>query len=483
MSVDYETLDQTNSVNVGQSDEADISLISSGMLSRCGSGFPMRYLMAVLAFLGFVNIYGMRVNFSITLVEMVTRSNVSTENGTWNFHQAFDWDREQQGILLSAFFWGYIVTQFPGGLLACKFGGHKVYGFGILLTAVLTVLTPVAAKYGSFRWIMVLRILEGLAEGVTYPAHAAFWSKWAPNLERTKLVGMSAAGSYAGTLITLPLCGLLVDYFDWESVFYIFGASGLCWTILWFFLASETPESNRFIAEEEKRYVIFHRDDERKAVVIKEVPWKLILTSMPVYAALVTNVCGSWGWYTLLTELPTYMKDVLKFDIKENGFLSGLPYLAMTVAMFAFSSVADVIRKRRILSTTSVRKIFAVIGYLGQAIFLLLTGFTRNSSIAVAYLTLAVGFSGIASSSLAIIMLDIAPRYSGIIMGISNCIATVPGIVSPILTGVITREKTLNEWRIVFFISSSVYTFGAVFFGLFASGEVQPWNRISSVSS
>lgn len=41
-----------------------------------------------------------------------------------------------------------------------------------------------------------------------------------------------------------------------------------------------------------------------------------MLTSMPVLAILVAQTAQGWGLYTLLTELPTYMKTILHFDIK-----------------------------------------------------------------------------------------------------------------------------------------------------------------------
>jgi len=41
------------------------------------------------------------------------------------------WTTEQQGLLLSSFYWGYIVTQIPGGILTAKYGA-RVYLFFIM---------------------------------------------------------------------------------------------------------------------------------------------------------------------------------------------------------------------------------------------------------------------------------------------------------------------------------------------------------------
>ena len=67
------------------------------------------------------------------------------------------------GLILGSFFIGYITTQIPGGFLASKYGGKNLFGGGILVASVLTMLTPVATRR-SVSWLIALRILEGIAQ-------------------------------------------------------------------------------------------------------------------------------------------------------------------------------------------------------------------------------------------------------------------------------------------------------------------------------
>lgn len=85
-----------------------------------------RYIVVLMAFLGFFNVYGLRVNLSVAIVAMTEKFNVTLENGTVIEDQHFDWDSKQQGLILSSFFYGYIWTQLLGGYLGSKFGGHYV---------------------------------------------------------------------------------------------------------------------------------------------------------------------------------------------------------------------------------------------------------------------------------------------------------------------------------------------------------------------
>lgn len=73
------------------------------------------------------------------------------------------WDPETQGWLLGAFFFGYLGTQILGGYVSGHYGGSFFLGVGVLGTAVLTLLTPLAAQLGP-TWLFALRALEGFGE-------------------------------------------------------------------------------------------------------------------------------------------------------------------------------------------------------------------------------------------------------------------------------------------------------------------------------
>lgn len=105
--------------------------------------------------------------------------------------------------------------------------------------------------------------------------------------------------------------------------------------------------------------------------------------------------------------------------------------------------------------------------FVAQTIFMLATAYTSTVTPAIIFLTIAVGFGGFAwsgfrcvnNNSLAILYcsskqtfffwfysvnhLDIAPQYASLIMGLSNTVATIPGIVSPVITGFIVQNKVI----------------------------------------
>ncbi len=67
--------------------------------------------------------------------------------------------------------------------------------------------------------------------------------------------------------------------------------------------------------------------------------------------------------------------------------------------------------------------------------------------------------------------LDVAPLIAGHVFSLENVIGTVPGIVSPILTGYIVRDETQDEWSLVFYITAAIYVVGTVVFCVFGRGD------------
>ncbi|XP_063486103.1 sialin isoform X11 [Symphalangus syndactylus] len=356
----------------------------------------------------------------------------------------YQWDAETQGWILGSFFYGYIITQIPGGYIASKIGGKLLLGFGILGTAVLTLFTPIAADLGVGP-LIVLRALEGLGEGVTFPAMHAMWSSWAPPLERSKLLSIS----YAGTI-------------------------GIFWFLLWIWLVNDTPQKHKRISHYEKEYILSSLRNQLSSQ--KSVPWVPILKSLPLWAIVVAHFSYNWTFYTLLTLLPTYMKEILRFNVQENGFLSSLPYLGSWLCMILSGQAADNLRAKWNFSTLCVRRIFSLIGMIGPAVFLVAAGFIGcDYSLAVAFLTISTTLGGFCSSGFSINHLDIAPSYAGILLGITNTFATIPGMVGPVIAKSLTPDNTVGEWQTVFYIAAAINVFGAIFFTLFAKGEVQNW--------
>merc|ERR1719402_558307 len=284
----------------------------------------------------------------------------------------------------------------------------------------------------------------------------------------------------------MPVSGYLAQGFGWWAPYYFYGCAGICWYMFWLWLSFEKPAKHPSISAREQIYIEQSIGDMKAAPpTIMSTPWFKVFTCMPVWAIIVANFARSWTFYLLLITQPKYFKEVFDMNVAEGSTLAALPHLIMTIIVPLGGQLADLLRRKEILSTTNVRKVFNCGGFGGEALFLLVVGYTRNKATAVAALIVAVGSSGFAISGFNVNHLDIAPRYASILMGISNGVGTFAGMICPIVTEQITKDETPETppddaeirlmWQKVFIIAALVHFVGVIFYAIFASGEIQDW--------
>lgn len=75
----------------------------------------------------------------------------------------FVWSSIQQSTILTAFFYGYVVTQIPFGILSKKYGAIYFLGFGMLINSIFGLFVPIAAEHSLFA-LIVVRFIQGLGE-------------------------------------------------------------------------------------------------------------------------------------------------------------------------------------------------------------------------------------------------------------------------------------------------------------------------------
>jgi len=370
------------------------------------------------------------------------------------------------------------VLQVIGGWLAERIGGKIFFGGGVLVTSMLTLLTPMAARFSVYM-LIALRVLEGIGEGVTFPSMHALLSRWIPSLERSRAVTFVYSGAQFGTVIGMLLSGVLCDrdfIGGWPLAFYVFGAAGCMWAFAWLLLCHNSPSDHPRISLAERRYI--EMSVESCEVSEKSpVPWTKIAASLPFWACAIAHFGHSWGYYTLLTCLPKFMHDVLQFDMTKNGILSGLPFVANLFLMIGGGHLADWLRAPHRLQTGTVRKLFCSVGLLIPGVLLVAVGFLGcNRILVVAAIILAVGSSGLTISGYGVNHLDLAPVYAGTLMGLTNTLATVSGFLGPQVVGALTyHQSTRAQWQKVFYIATAIYCFGAATFLVFGSGQRQDW--------
>ncbi|XP_068711966.1 vesicular glutamate transporter 3-like [Montipora foliosa] len=438
---------------------------------------PKRYVLSGMIFVGFFVMSGLRVNLNVAIGAMVNNHTAVVDGETICRQAEFHWEPRMKGLILGAFYYGYMVFQIPGGWLALRLGGARLFGIAVLVASVFTLLTPTATRWSPIA-LIILRILEGLALGVLFPCNHAIWSRWAPSAERTTLVTVSVTGSSIGYLLTMPVSGILSKYgFDggWASVFYCFGLFGMVWYVLWLMVVYESPATHPTISIEEKTLIQTSALDLSNIDQLV-IPWKSILSSPPVWGIIAANFALDWAFYILLISMPIFLLDVMNTSITKMGFLAASPFLVKGLCTPMSGLAADILRKSK-MSTTTVRKVFYAAGAIASGFLILIAGYSLDVTVVVICMSLAGMTTSLAYPAYTVNMLDIAPRFASIVMGICNTIGTTAGFVSPIVVGFVTQHKSAKEWQEVFWIAFAILVVGTLAFCALTSGERQEWDK------
>lgn len=405
--------------------------------------------------------------------------------------EEFGWSNSADGLVLSSFFAGYTCTQIIGGVLAARFGGKPVLGVAVLAWSLLTLATPLAARSGL--WVLVsCRVLLGLGEGVTLPAIHQVTAHWVPQRERSRFVGMSASGQYVGTALTL-VSSPLVDIW-WPSVFIIFGTMGVVWLTLWQRYGGSSPakmQSGR-ILEDERRYIeqhllpadpILEEEEESSQLVathqpasahtaVSSLPWRRFMTEPACIAIYVVHFSHNWAGFFALSWLPQYLVKVVGVPLYSSGFVLLLPALMPFLGCNLGGVLAHWLQNSRGWPLMRVRKFMELVsssaGMICVGYFVLEP---RPSANAFVLATCVSNFFGsFCLCSYFANILDIAgPQCVSAILGISNSIAAVPGVLANVLAGFWLDES--GQWQQLFAVSVLMQTFGLMVYLCWARGD------------
>ncbi|RXG59735.1 Sialin [Armadillidium vulgare] len=204
----------------------------------------------------------MRVSLSVAIVAMTNSSNIrphrkrARTTTTCLFLQLYN--DFTKSAFAGAFYYGYILTNIIGGRAADYWGGRYVNGCSIILASLCMIASPAAAGVSSTLFV-VIRILQGIAAGLGFPAMTSVIAKWYPRNERSKFAAFILASNQLGTVVSMGISGWLCgsEYLGgWPSVFYLFGSLGLIWGVFWFILIRENPASHPRISDQELKYII-----------------------------------------------------------------------------------------------------------------------------------------------------------------------------------------------------------------------------------
>ena len=419
---------------------------------------PYRFKVIFLSFIAVFICYIDRVNISVAIIPM---------------QEPFGWSELQVGIVLGTFYVGYMISMTLGGYLADKYGGKKVLGYALIIWSLFTIITPFFA-YSGLWWLIFIRILLGLGEGVTFPAWHSIYARWIPFNERTRAVGFTNSGIAAGTLFGYVVEAIIIANYSWEWVFYSFGLMGIFWYFFWQRIVTSYPEDNKNLSNNELQLI---KAEAPSNSTPPSIPFLKLIKNWPFLAIAVATFCNNWALFTFISYLPKFINAPIAdggmgIDLGSSAFIYSL-LMPSLVAMFSLilgGYISDSFIKKG-YKVINVRKTVNSIGFFGSAIFLYLISLQDTLFNAIFLLCLIQLCTGICAGGFGVNHADLGPKYTGTLVGISGSIGMIAAIFSPMVAGLVL--EVTSSWDVIFYICSGILVFGGFFYLKFGSADRQ----------
>lgn len=396
---------------------------------------PVRWWIAVLPLLSYVVWYMDRTNISIAGPAMM---------------KEFGWSAAQFGIVQSAFFMGYALTQIPGGWLADRYGGTRVITFGTIWWSAFVFLTPFAS---TIVMMCVVRGLMGLGEGVNAPTHTSLTARWMPKSEAGMAQAVYYIGMPVGIMITMPTTVWLTERWGWQSSFYAFAFVGVAWCLVWWWYGRDRPQQHPSISADEIAHIT--ADQDPPEVMDQPTDWKAVFGSASVWGLTISYFFHNYLWYLYMSWLPAYLVMGRGFSLLKTGFYTVIPYFVACITMPLGGWLSD--RLTRAYGPTIGRRAPIVIGMGGCGVFLWLAADTPDAITAITYISASVGFLTLNYGAFWSTPINLSPKDAGVISGLMNTSGNIAGIFAPSITGwLVTHYDNHFENALYFGVALSV---------------------------
>ena len=175
--------------------------------------------------------------------------------------------------------------------------------------------------------------------------------------------------------------------------------------------------------------------------------------------------------------------DVLVLKHPHTGYLNGqsiaiapqllgkgVPFIISVLFYNISGNIADRMIKGG-MAVVKVRKIMQSVSLGGMAATMMVVGYAESVWVAIGIMTLGNILGSAAIGGFVVNHMDIAPKYAGTLMGITNTMAAIPGIIGVYAAGYILEAT--GSWVMVFQLAGAVSLFGMLFYLIFASADKQ----------
>jgi MFS family permease len=344
----------------------------------------------------------------------------------------------QLGVLLSAFYYGYVVCMPAMGWLAERYGAKRVLAAGVTIWSIATLTTGFA---GSFVMLLALRVLLGIGESVAFPCASKVLAH-AVEVSRLGVAnGILSFGYLLGPAVGTLLGGYLMTVFGWRPVFVVFGAASLVWLMPW------------------SRVRISPLAAPKQSTGDSQPSFSQILGRRELWGASLGHFASNYGYYFIVSWLPFYLVKSRGFSMGSMVAIASWAYLLNALSALAMGWLADRWIRAGRSPTIVYKSIMAANHLAGIACMIGMVMLPATGSIAALFVFEIV--SGCSYPGLfAIPQILAGPRASARWVGVQNAAGNVAGLIAPAITGILVDQTGLFD--VAFALAAAVNALGLI---------------------
>lgn len=364
--------------------------------------------------------------------------------------KSFEISDVDYGLINSLFLFAYGTMYAVGGRIIDVLGSRVGYFILIVWWSIANMFHGLVS---SVMGLGIARFLLGIGEGGAFPGSAKVVSEWFPKKERALAFGIFNTGSSVGAVVAPPVIALIIATWNWHWTFFIFGAVGLVWAVVWLIVYT-VPARSKFVTDEERAWIAASQAEEQLAGqhALQRIPWISLFKYRKLWGLLAIKFLPDAGWYFFIFWLPKYLNDVRGLDIQGIGSYAWIPYAMAGGGSFLGGWLSSFLLRKQ-FSLDLSRKI-----PLGIAAALLpLSLFITDASLHMAVFFFGMAMFGhqLYSTIVQTLVADMFPsRIVGSVSGLMGCAATYGAMLFSLVIGFIIDDY---GYRPAFFIAGLLH--------------------------
>lgn len=372
-------------------------------------------ILTMLVILGMVTFLD-RINISVAGSSIMHDLNLSPSEWGW---------------VQSAFILSYGLLQIPMGALGDRFGHRKILAAIVLWWSAFTAFTGLAGGLAS---LLVIRFMFGIGEAGSSPCSTGVISRWFNKDEVGKAQGYVWAASRMGGALTPFVVIPVMMWVGWRAAFYLLGALGVVWAVVWYVWYRDRGESKEVGGE---RIVQTHHASEAGSSLTSHL---LQLTSNKNFWL----ICGMYFFYAFgswffFSWFPTFMELGRGFEKSELTYAVAVPFIMSMIGNIAGGHLTDKLTQKYGIKVG--RKALGSTSLAVSAVCMFLAAFIPGKMAVFVFLSLCFGIFDLMLPSAWALCIDLGKRHAGTLSGAMNTAGNIGGFCCGILFGELVQQS------------------------------------------